>query len=345
MQVLLLSALAAVSAGASCTLSPSGPIIITADNSVVENVLIRSTAAGGDALRVAGASNVTVRNVRIEHAPSGRGIFFQQADNINISGVEVVAVAQGAAPLRGANNCSLANNDCDNILGQSSAGVTISRVRLDGGSTGVELANCPLALVEQVRARNNRGPFPRGQCVQFTHSDGAVLQDFGCFNDNSSWTEDNVNVWRSSNVTVRRGIVDGNNSPTGVGIMFEMSDNATRGGTLEDVDALHQGDGCFSGYSARGLSMTRTRCAHNHCAGWAGRGKPASNALMWAAGDELGIRSEGIVVRDSQFASDMCNPGNVHWEASKGGFAGDTVDAVERDFTPRAQPDVRMCWD
>ena len=341
-----MATLAAVSACASssCSLSASGPITITADNSLVENLFIRSAAAGGDAVHVEGASNVTIRNVRIEHAPSGRGIFFQQAPGINISGVEIVAVAQASTPLRGANNCSLPNKDCDNILGQSSTGVTISRVRLDGGSTGVELANCPRALVEHVSARNNRGPFPRGQCVQFTHSDGALLQDFGCFNDNTSWTEDNVNIWRSSNVTVRRGVVDGNNSPTGVGVMFEMSDNETSGGTLEDVDALHQGDGCFSGYSARGLSMSRTRCAHNHCVGWAGRGKPTSNSLMWAAGDELGIRSEGVIVRDSQYFA-MCNPANVHWDASKGGFAGDTVDAVEREFTPRGQPHVAMCWD
>ena len=30
-----------------------------------------------------------------------------------------------------------------------------------------------------------------------------------------SWTEDNLSLWRSSNVTVRRGLIDGNNSPTG----------------------------------------------------------------------------------------------------------------------------------
>ena len=30
----------------------------------------------------------------------------------------------------------------------------------------------------------------------------------------TSWTEDNLSLWRSSNVTVRRGLIDGNNSPT-----------------------------------------------------------------------------------------------------------------------------------
>ena len=50
-----------------------------------------------------------------------------------------------------------------------------------------------------------RGPFPRGQCVQFDKCNSSVLEDFSCENDlNRSWTEDNVNVFESDNVTLRR---------------------------------------------------------------------------------------------------------------------------------------------
>ena len=56
-------------------------------------------------------------------------------------------------------------------------------------------------------------------------------------------TEDSISIWRSSNVTVARGLVDGNNSPTGAGVMFEGSEEGVTGGLLEDVDAVHQGDG------------------------------------------------------------------------------------------------------
>ena len=68
-----------------------------------------------------------------------------------------------------------------------------------------------------------------------------------------------------------------------------------------------------------------------------------SNSLMWAAGDEDGIKSHGIVVENSSYWQ-MCNPKNVHWEQSKGGFAGDTVDATERQFKPRSPPSVDLCW-
>eukprot|EP01043_Picozoa_sp_COSAG02_P026464 COSAG02_NODE_1526_length_12092_cov_10.672392_6_plen_170_part_00 len=43
-------------------------------------------------------------------------------------------------------------------------------------------------------------------------------------------TEDSISLWRSSNVTVRRGLIDGNNSPTGVGVMFEQDDRSKHGG-------------------------------------------------------------------------------------------------------------------
>lgn len=321
-----------------CILTQSGPITVTEDSTVIERLHIRSTVVGETALTVL-AKNVTIRDLRIEHHFTGRGIYFIHADGILISGVEVVATGKALGP----NNCSLPNNDCDNILGQQSNNVHLTGLRVEGGSTGIELAFCTEALVEGIFAKNNRGPFPRGQCVQFTHSDNSILQDFECSNDNTSWTEDNVNIWRSSNVTVRRGVVDGNNSPTGVGIMFEMSDQNTSLGLIEDVDALHQGDGCFSGYSARKMVMRRTRCAYNHCDGWSGRGKPTSNSLMWAAGDEDGIQSVGILVEDSQYMH-ACRD-NIYWEQSDGGFLNDKVDVIEQNFQPRQPPNVSMCWD
>ena len=64
--------------------------------------------------------------------------------------------------------------------------------------------------------------------------------------------------------------------------------------------------------------MQRTRCAYNHCNGWSGRGKSLSNSLMWCAGDEQGIKSVGIVVKDSEYMHACRN--NVHWEQSPGGW-------------------------
>ena len=78
---------------------------------------------------------------------------------------------------------------------------------------------------------------------QFDKSNNSALRDFSCENDNSSWTENNINVYESNNVTVQRGLIDGNNSPTGDGVMFECGDRAhayMTAGSVLDVDAINQ---------------------------------------------------------------------------------------------------------
>eukprot|EP01047_Picozoa_sp_COSAG01_P060446 COSAG01_NODE_7409_length_3218_cov_8.315948_3_plen_130_part_00 len=84
-------------------------------------------------------------------------------------------------------------------------------------------------------------------------------------------------------VTVRRGLVDGNNSPSGDGIMYECGNKAhayVTSGLVEDVDAIHQGNGCFGGWGVSGLIFRNCRAARTHCGGWAGRAKPSSGALV-----------------------------------------------------------------
>ena len=76
-------------------------------------------------------------------------------------------------------------------------------------------------------------------------------------------------MWRSAHVRISNGLIDGNNSPTGVGLIFENDDAHSLGGVIENVDAIHMGNGCFSGYPARFLTMSRTRCGWNHCTGGA----------------------------------------------------------------------------
>ena len=105
----------------------------------------------------------------------------------------------------------------------------IFNVRLEGGSTGIELSQSPYAvlrgiqvprrqplststspphctllhyhhlnhshlhtstppppstlLLRGIQVLNVRGPFPRGQCVQLSHSSHAILEHFSCVND------------------------------------------------------------------------------------------------------------------------------------------------------------------
>ena len=183
----------------------------------------------------------------------------------------------------------------------------------------------------RAQRRHPRHARRRGQCVQFSKSPHGVLEDFVCTNlEDSSWTEDNLSAWYSPNVTIRRGLIDGNNSPTGVAVMYEHSLGLT-----QDVDAIHQGDGCFSGYDVkRGerLRFERVGCHTNHCEGWAGRGVPTSDSLVFAAGGGVGY-AMGIEVVNSRYWN-LCNPNHIFWSQNhnEGGFA--YKDAREENSCP-----------
>jgi hypothetical protein len=241
------------------------PLVIrNQPNASVELLVISISKPGVAALTCMDSPNVHIKNVRIEHAHGGVGIRFERCPSLRLEDVSVVAVAAPSRPTR----CLLRNQDCDNIHGSNSADVVLHRVRVSGGATGVELHLCPRARVTYFVAMNVLGPYPRGQCIQFASSHGATLDHFYCRNEPSaSWTEDSVSVWRSGGAVVSNGLVDGNNSPTGVGVMFENDAAAALGGAIENVDAINMGNGCFSGYPARDLVMTRTRCGWNHCGG------------------------------------------------------------------------------
>lgn len=205
---------------------------------------------------------------------------------------------------------------------------------LTGGSSGVYLVGCPNASIRFVEGHDFRGPFPRGQLVQFDDSGGGILDDFSVVNPrDTSWPEDNVNVYRSLDVEIRRGLVDGNNSPSGVGVIFD-GDLAT--GIVEDVDAVRMGNGCFSDYAGSdGVIFRRTRCRENVCEDQ-GRGEPLSNALMGAGNPSF----REIRIEDSTYFA-ACNPDNIVWPEES--FA--VIEVTESDFDPRPPLALRFCWE
>ncbi|MBX7080213.1 MAG: right-handed parallel beta-helix repeat-containing protein [Nannocystaceae bacterium] len=308
----------------SCRLTPSDPIVVDSDEQVIENLHI--VASDGPGIVVAGHTGVTIRNVWIEHA-GGPGIAIGSgADDLVIDGV---AIDHTGAPRSGPNpSDGLVNIDC-----YDAAGLTIANVRLTRGSSGIYLVECPQARMSFVEGHDFRGPFPRGQLAQFNNSDGAVLEDFSVVNPQaSSWPEDNVNVYQSVDVEIRRGLVDGNNSPSGVGVIFD-GDLAL--GLVEDVDAVRMGNGCFSDYAGSdGVVFRRTRCRENICEDQ-GRGVPLSNALMWAG--HPGYTQ--IRVEDSRYFA-ACND-NLIWPVES--FAVVELDA--EDFALREPIAVELCWE
>jgi len=308
---------------AACQLTTSGAVTASANGQLIEN--LRIEVSQGPAITVDGLSDVTVRNCELRHG-SGPGISFSNATNLHI---ENVSILHTGAPAAGQNP----DDGRNNIEGYGSSGVVIDHVRLEQGSSGAYLVECPGAQVRFVEGHDFRGPFPRGQVVQFDKCDDALLEDFSSENPAAtSWTEDNVSVYQSSNVTVRRGLVDGNNSPSGVGIMFEESGSGHTGGLAEDVDALRQGNGCFSAYPGYDVTFRRTRARDNICTDQ-GRGTPSSGGLAWAGSPE----SSGLRIEDSRYHN-LCQ--GLVWDQSV--FTAQEL--TDEDFTPRAALRLTFCW-
>ena len=306
-----------------CVLAESGPIVVEADGQVIENLHIVSNE--GAAIAIEGHTGVTIRNVWIEHA-GGPGILIGGSDDLVI---ENVAIEHTGAPEKGQNSSAGLNNiDC-----YGSARLTVSNARLVRGSAGAYLNACPDAKLSFIEGHDFRGPFPRGQLAQFNNSSGAVLEDFSVINPkDTSWPEDNVNVYQSFGVEIRRGMIDGNNSPSGVGVIFD-GDMAL--GIVEDVDAIRMGNGCFSDYAGSdGVVFRRTRCRENICEDQ-GRGVPLSNALMWAG--HPGYTK--IRLEDSHYFA-SCN-GNTLWPVE----SFEVIELYELDFTMREAIDVALCWE
>lgn len=306
-----------------CTLTPSGPVTARRDGEVFELLAIESTSGPG--ISVNGFKGVTIRNVSVRHR-GGPGIDFSNADDLVI---ENVSVEHTGAPASGAN----ASEDLNDINGTGSARVHITNARVTRGSSGIYLVESPASHLSFIEGHDFRGPFPRGQLVQWDKSNDGILEDFSVVNTSDSWTEDNVNVYKSTGLQIRRGLVDGNNSPSGVGVIF---DGDTSTGLVEDVDAVHMGNGCFSNYAgADGNVFRRTRCRDNICTDQ-GRGTPSSNALMWSGNPSL---SALRIEQSAYFAA--CNPGNIVWPASS--FA--VAEVTKTDFTPRAPLALSFCWE
>jgi hypothetical protein len=305
-----------------CVLEESGPITVSRDGQVIERMHVVST--DGPAIVVDGFANVVIRDVWIEHA-GGPGVAISGADDLVI---DHVAIEHTGAPESGANpSDGLINLSC-----YASARLAASEVRLVRGSSGAYLLECPDATLSRIEGHDFRGPFPRGQLVQLDKSDGVLLEDFSVVNPPGSWPEDNVNIYQSIDATIRRGLIDGNNSPSGVGVIFD-GDMAL--GVVEDVDAIRMGNGCFSDYAGSdGVVFRRTRCRENICEDQ-GRGPPLSNALMWTGHEGF----TQIVLEDSHwFAS--CN-GNLVWPEES--FA--TLELDEQDFTLRDPIVADFCWE
>ncbi len=312
-------------AAQSCTAyKKSGPVVASRNNQVIENLDI--TAGNRPGIDINGKTGVVIRNVIIHHT-SGPGIRLQGAANTTITGVDIL---HEGGPATGANSSDQQNNiDC-----YDSANLTVSTARLTGGSSGIFMLQCTGSRLSFIEGHDQRGPFPRGQLVQWDKSNNGRLTDFS--NETSltqSWPEDNVNVYKTRNIKIQRGLLDGNNAPTGDGVMV---DEGSSGVLIEDVDGVRQGNSCFGIWGEGGgdITLRGTRCRDLVCNGV--RGVPSSNGLGWTIDPRRG--KVGIRVEGAKYFN-FCNPGSIVWDETM----LDVAQFAEKDFVARKPIRVKLC--
>jgi hypothetical protein len=285
------------------SLALSGPVTSQADGQIIENLDIDARLENGIAVA---HQSVTVRNCRIRHA--GRhGVDAKNAPGLVLQDLEidhVGAPASGVGP----------NPNCNNVNMQNCPSAVITRVKASRGSSNIYAENSDSAHMSFLELQDARGPPPRGQNVQFNRSPNSILEDFTAENGPTSWTEDNVSVFRSDHCIVRRGLVSYNNSPTGDGIMIEGSFDCL----VEDVDALQQGNGAFAAVpegevGGGGCTFLRCRTRQSYNAPRDGRAAPSSNGLSIYALISEGARKH--TVTDCRYYA-LANPNNLIWDLS-----------------------------
>jgi Right handed beta helix region len=298
-------------------LRPSRPLVVSTDDEVIENLDIVADE-GVPGIRAEGIKGLTVRNCRIRHSVGSHGINLSSCAAALIENCElIVPDAPASGPLARATNAIQLYRSPDTV---------IRKIRLRDCSTGIYGIESPRLKVSEIEGYNQRGPFPRGALVQFNRCAGSELENFYARNDIAvAFTEDNVSVFESPNCRVKQGLIDGNNSPSGTGVMFEKSDD----GICADVDVIHFSSAAFAAYPAKRVLFLRCNARDSYRP--TPRGEPGSKSLVFAVSPE----SADIRVSQSLYFA-HANPANIIWDKTR--LVED--DLKYQDFVPR--PPLRL---
>ena len=301
-------------------LTASGTIKVAAHNTVIENKEVTGT------IECVNYNGLTIRNCIVKHT-SSNAIFVQNCDGLTIEDVatDLTNSVSGQNPIGGEWFALKLNN----VRGVANIN------RLTMTDTGIYAvispANFKMTFIEGHDMRGPTSPL-RGQLIQMNQCAGdIVIEDFSCENarDNSR-PEDVISIYQcgAGKVKIRRGLLDGCNSPSGVMVMIE---NGTNGALIEEVDVIRHGNGAFSFYDQSNNGTFRNCRLKDQVIGNQGRGNPSSGSSGQPcnlvahpqAPAVTGARFEGLKYENIST--------NHTWVSS-----GTYVDMKPEAFTPRA---------
>ena len=303
----------------------TGPVRSSLDNQVIQNLDI--AAPTGNAVTITHCG-VVVRNCRIQHA-TGHGVHAENCAELVLQNLEVVRTGRLPA----------GTGYCNNIDISRCPGSLLTTIRASGGSSNIYIEHSPDCRIRLMELRDARGPYPRGQNVQFNQSPRCILEDFSGENGPTSWTEDNVSVFCSDRCSVRRGLVSYNNSPTGDGVMLEGSFDCV----VADVDAVEQGNGAFAAVPAEdagsgGCIFLRCRTRASYNSPRDGRPAPESNGLSFYMLASPGARKHTIA---ACHYDQVANRRNLIWDARS---VSTDWSLTPLAFVPRDPIRLRFAW-
>lgn len=335
------------------SLSDSGPLSVKGrDDVVIEDLHIRTSTSEGCAIDIDSARNVTIRRVFIEH--SNKGICAQDVENLVIEQVRFDSLSTpstGPHCDHGVSTCTFDKSrwaDPDTRLAMRllrTPNVRIDRVETRGASGGVFSYRSPGTKITDIVCLDIHGPYPRAQCVQFVESDDSSVDGFYAKNwMEQSRSEDNFNAYKSDRVTIQNGLIDGNFSVNGVGV---IADHGSDDMTVRDVDILNTSVSAVSVWSndpskvGRNFLAERIRVKDTQCVSRDGQ-VPSSQGLVFAAH----MDADNFRFLDTQYYNHCreltfyCKPG-----ASCRNSGSGQVDLREEDFTPRAPLTLEFPWE
>lgn len=312
-------------------LTPSGPIVVTDDNQIVKDLYIIATG-GSSGVTVNGFNNVVIKNCFIVHA-DGAGI---DVRNSNFTTIEYVEIDCTGSPTTGPGTITSYN-----IHAQDANNLTIGNVELYDGSTGILAERCDDLHVYTINGFNFRGPAPRGEFIALDTCTSPTIEDFYNKQDPTiGWNDSNIYCKNCSDVTIRRGCLDGSNGTEGAGVYFTYDNALASGGVVENVDAINMGNGAFAASPAQNVIFRYCRVKDNHTAGVGGRPAPYSGGLVFHAFDgnhvlELGGNPNNIATNlkiEGCVLYNLANPNTIVFDRAK--FT--SIDYAFSDFTPRS---------
>jgi len=236
-------------------LSTSGVVRATHDGQVIENLKISSTYSEECAIQVINQHNVTIRNIEIQHSNSG--ICIHGSRNVRLENIRITSSSAPATGIHRArvDQAGISRNELaqtrQNIYINNSPGLTMINIHMEKGSAGAYVYKSPDSVLESIVCEDIRGPYPRGHCVLFHLSDRSSLKEFYAKSHReTSFEGDNINAFDSDHVRISEGLIDGNYSRNGIGVIADKGSDFM---TVENVDFVRTGGGAFNVWSGNSI--------------------------------------------------------------------------------------------